>query len=160
VFAVRNIFKKMMREQIQEGLENLADLAQKPPPQGGWIQVIRKALGITTYQLAKKMGCSQSNIVASERREKAGNISLKSLSNAAQAMDCRLVYFFVPNKPLNQLLKEQAQKIARQRLKSIGHSMELEQQGLSPKQTLKEENDLVQELLKGNLSSLWEDDEI
>lgn len=156
---MKKSFKKMALEQVQEELNSLAGLAQKSKPSVGWIQTIRKALGMTTYQLANKMKCSQSNIISMENREKKNTISLKMLEEAAQAMNCRLVYCFVPQKPLDEMLKEQAHLVAKRRLKSVSHSMSLEKQGLSEKQLKQQKDDVVQELLQGDPKHLWENKE-
>lgn len=154
-------FQKMMREQVQGDLNELNQVLTKPWPKSGWIHLICQALGITNRQLAKRMNCSQSNIIALQRREKEGTISLQKLEQVAQAMNCRLAYFFIPNKPLDQLLEDQARLMAKKHLRSVSHSMELEDQGLSFQQKRQQEDDLVQELLQGNLKHLWEDkDEI
>jgi hypothetical protein len=58
------------------------------------------------------------------------------------------------------MLKKQAQRVARKRIKEINHSMALEQQGLSPRQLQQQEDDLVQELLQDDPKKLWTSDEI
>jgi predicted DNA-binding mobile mystery protein A len=153
---MKKIFKKMMREQIQDDLNNLDSLVKNPRPKEGWIEIIRKALGMSGLQLAKRMGSSQANIATLERREKTGNITLETLEKAADAMNFRCVYFFIPNKPIDQILEDQARLVAKKQLRSVEHSMELEHQGLSPEQKKRQEDDLVQELLQGSLRDLWD----
>lgn len=148
-------FQKTMQEQIQEDLDNPLELSKKPTPKAGWIRIIRQAFGMTTYQLAKRIGCSQANVMALERSEKAGTITLNALEQTAKAMNCRVVYFFVPKKPLNQLIEDQARIIAKKQLKTVGHSMALEQQSLTPQQAKSQEDALVSELLQGHLKNLW-----
>lgn len=155
---MKQSFQKMMREQIQTDLNDLNTLAKKPRPKEGWIETIRKTLGMTGQQLAKRIGYKQSNLAALEKREKTGKVTLEALEQAANAMDCRCVYFFIPNKPIDQILEDQARLIAKKRLRSIGHSMELEQQGLTPQQKKQQEDDLIQELLHGSPRHLWEDE--
>jgi mobile mystery protein A len=153
---MKGFFPKLMREQVQAGLNDLNELAKRPKPSAGWIKVIRQALGMTSYQLAKRIGCSQSNVAALERREKAGAISLNALEQAANAMNCRCVYFFIPQKPLIQIMEDQAHVIAKKRLQFVAHSMELEQQGLTPQQAKLQEEILVSELLQ-NPKAIWEE---
>lgn len=152
-------FDTIMRQQLQESFENLNQLAKNPRPKNGWIQTIRQLFGISSSQLAKKMGCTRPNIAAFERREKKGTITIQTLEHIAQAMNCKFVYFFIPNKPLEQIFENQARLVAKKRLKSIGHSMELELQGLSVSQKKQQENDLVQELLQGDPKHLWENED-
>ena len=145
----------MMREQIQDDLNNLDNLVKKARPKEGWIETIRKALGMSGLQLAKSMGSSQPNIATLEPREKTGNITLETLERAADAMNFRCVYFFIPNKTIDQILEDQARLAAKTQLRSIEHSMELEHQGLWAEQKKRQEDDLVQQLLQGCLPDLW-----
>jgi predicted DNA-binding mobile mystery protein A len=151
---MRRFFQKTTIDQIQRVQPQLL---QQSPPKEGWIKIMRTALGMTTKQLAQRLDCSQSNVSALEDSEKNQTISLQSLEQTAQALNCRVVYFLVPKKPLDQLLEEQAHKVAQQRLQRIGHSMALEQQALTPEQNKEQEKALVDELLHGNLKHLWED---
>jgi predicted DNA-binding mobile mystery protein A len=148
-------FKKLMRNQIQESLNNFLILIKKPTPKEGWIRTLREALSMSSYVLAKRMGCSRANITNLEQREKKGTITLKALEQAAQAMNCKLVYCLVPLEPIDKQLQNQARIVAQKQIRAINHSMQLEQQGLNPKQLQQQEDDLVQELLKGNLKNLW-----
>ena len=153
-------FRKLMREQVQESLKNALVLAHKPIPSKGWIRTIRESLGIPPLALARSLGCSRTNIVAIERREAKGTISLQTLEQAAQAMNCKLVYYLVPLEPFDALLEKQARLLAKKRIKVINHSMQLEQQGLTTKQLKQQEDDLVEELLQGDPKKLWVDDEV
>ncbi len=155
-----DIFKKLMREQVQESLNTFLELAKKPIPKKGWIRTIREALGMSSYVLADRLGCSRANITTIEQRERKGTISLETLKQVAQAMNCKLVYCLVPLEPLDTILEKQARSIAKKRVKIINHSMSLEQQGLTQKQLQQQENDLVQELLQGNPKKLWNDDTV
>lgn len=155
---MKKIFHKMMRDQVQEDLNHPEELINKPVPKGGWLQVIRTVLGLTGKQLAHRLGISSANIPGFERREREGSISLKKLAEIAEAMDCRLVYFLVPNKPFDKLLEERARMVAKKRLRTVGHSMALESQGLSRAQTEQQEKELIEELLQGNLKDLWDEE--
>ncbi len=146
-----------MRKQVQENVNELLILTRKSIPQKGWIRTIRDALGISSYVLADRFGCSRANITKMEQREKKKTISLETLEQAAQAMNCKLVYCLVPIEPLNKLREKQARSLAKKRINLINHSMKLEQQGLSKKQLKQQEDDLVQELLQGNPKKLWND---
>ena len=66
-------FKKLMRKQVQESLNNFMTVSKIALPRDGWIQTIRKALGISSYVLADRVGCSRSNITTIEQREKKGD---------------------------------------------------------------------------------------
>ncbi|MFA6263609.1 MAG: mobile mystery protein A [Candidatus Babeliales bacterium] len=154
---MRQFFQKAMREQLQKSLDNPSELIKDPVPKIGWIKIIRQALGMTNCQLAQRLGCTQSNVVALESSEKNGTISLKNLERVAEAMNCHVVYFLVPEKSLDHIREAQARAIAKKRLKTVGHSMALEQQALTLDQTKSQEDALVIELLQGNPKDLWEE---
>lgn len=157
---MKKIYKKLMLEQMQEKMNNFLVLLKTPTPKNGWIRSIREALGMTGAALAKRLNCSQANLTTLERRELKGTISLAVLSKVAAAMNCKLVYGFVPLEPLDEILESQARNVAKKQVGLINHSMKLEQQGLSPKQLKQQEDDLVEELLKGNLKNLWGIDDV
>ncbi len=153
---MKGSFRKLMREQLQRTLNNLRSLIATPIPQKGWIRTMREALGMSSRVFSQRMGCSQANVVALEKREKNLTISLQLLEQAAKAMHCKLVYGLVPLKPLDQILEDQARMIAKKEVHVINHSMNLEQQGLTSKQLKQQEDDLVQELLRGDSKKLWD----
>lgn len=152
---MRDEFKKLMREQVQEKLKCYADLASNEVPRKGWIRTLRDALGLSSAALAKRIGCSQANVVAMEKRERNKTISLEALEKVAQAMNCKLVYSIVPLEPINKILEKQARKIAKQQIHILNRSMALEEQALTSKQVKQQENSLVEELLRGNLKDIW-----
>ena len=150
------MFQKMMREQIQEHIQLFKQAVAKPRLREGWIKAMRTALGMTTYQLARRLECGQSNITKYEGREQQRTITLKTLDEVAKGLNCRLVYAFVPEKDLSKMLEDQARAVIRQQISSLSHSMQLEQQGLSKEQAKKNEDLLVEELLTDNPKKLWE----
>ena len=152
---MKNEFRRLMRRQVQEKIDPFVPLQNSVTPPAGWIRVIRDALGISTRVLAKKIGCSQSNIITIEKNERDGTISLNTLTKAARALNCKLVYCLVPEKPLNKILEERAREIATKHAHRINHSMKLEGQGLSEKELNKHIEEMAQELTFGNLKNLW-----
>ncbi len=54
-----------------------------------------------------------------------GAVTLKALQEAANGMDCNLVYAFVPKVglTLTELLEQRAEEIAQKRLAAINHTM-------------------------------------
>lgn len=151
-------FHKLMLEQVQESLNTFLNIANKPIPKNGWIKTIREALGISSTILAHRLNCTRTNVTKMEQREKKGTISLESLERVAQAMNCKLAYCFIPLQNLDIQLEKQARLLAKKRVMTINHSMKLEEQGLTAQQLKKQENDLVEELLQGNLKDLWTDE--
>ena len=133
-----------------------AELFARPPR--GWLKAIREALGMTTTQLAKRPDVVQSRAVAIEQAEAKGTITLNSLEKAAHAMDCRLVYALVPREPLDELVTERAERLAKQRLESTRHSMALEAQSVDAADEQEQLKRMVQRLLDKAGSDLWEED--
>ena len=97
-------------------------------PQRGWLRAMREALGMTTRQLAQHMGKVQSAVVDMEKSEARDQISLTSLRQAAEAMDCVLVYAIIPKEPIDDILRARATKVADQQLARVSHTMALENQ--------------------------------
>jgi predicted DNA-binding mobile mystery protein A len=100
-------------------------------PKSGWIHYIRTALGMTLNDLGKKTGVTTATIAQAERNELLNKTSLATLQTIAEAMDCNLVYAFVPktkNANIEIILKNQAVKKATEILSRVDIHMELENQ--------------------------------
>src|SRR5580704_8929912 len=95
-------------------------------PSGGWLRAIRQALGMTTRQLARSVGVTQAAVVDAERTEAKGDISLTTLQRYAAALGCELSYVLVPKRPLKEMVEERADRIARDQVSRVSHSMALE----------------------------------
>ncbi len=127
-------------------------------PRGGWIRAIRDALGMSSRQLAKRMGVVQSRIVALEKAEATDATTLKSLRQAAEALNCKLVYALVPNAPLDEIVRERAAAKALDQFATVAQGMMLENQSLTVTQTNEELKRLTAEILNEPLRYLWEDE--
>ena len=114
--------------QLSERLAALKQLIPIRPPAKGWIQTIRRALGMRTSQLAQKLGVTQPSVVHAEEREISGGISLQTLRKFANEMDCELVYFLIPRTSLLQTVERQAELGARAEVEAVAHSLGLEWQ--------------------------------
>lgn len=133
----------------------LATAAVPPRPSPGWIKAIREALGMTTRQLAERLGVVQSAIVAMEKSEASEGISIQTLRRAAEAMDCELHYVLVPRKPLSRMVDQQAEKKARSEVGASAHTMALESQSTNSSFASNLVEDTKRKLLAGKWSSLW-----
>ena len=112
---------------------------------------------MTTRQLAERLGMKQPSLVELENSEAAGNITVKSLERAAEAMGCRVVYALVPTKPLIETIKERASQLAKQKLAAVEQTMRLENQELHGQASQKEaERRLIEELLR-RPARLWDE---
>jgi predicted DNA-binding mobile mystery protein A len=97
-------------------------------PVRGWVKAIREALGMTTAQLATRLGVKQPSVVAIEQSEAKGTIELATLRRVAEALDCTLVYALVPKRPLEDSVRDRARAYLLARRGPVEHSMLLEDQ--------------------------------
>lgn len=111
---------------------------------------------MTTRQLAARMGMRQPSLIALEKAEVAGTISLNTLRRAAEALDCDLAYVLVPRRPLDETVKRRARAIAEAHGAAASHSMQLEGQGISPRARAAEVKRLADSLVNTG-SRLWKD---
>jgi predicted DNA-binding mobile mystery protein A len=146
------------RRQLDKRLNILGNCDSLTRPPRGWIKAIREALGMTTAQLARRLGVSQPRAVILEQAEARGVITLTSLERAARALDCRLVYVLVPRQPLEDLIEERALHLARKRLAATSHTMSLEAQRIELDDEHVQLELLVQQILEKAGSDLWEED--
>ncbi len=146
------------RKQLDKRLNILQNVDVLARPPRGWIKAIREALGMTTEQLGNRLGVSQPRVLAIEKAEASGSITMESLERAARALDCRLVYAIVPRKPLELLVEDRARTLAKKRLRATSHSMVLEDQRVDEADEQDHLERIVQKLLDQPGSALWEDE--
>jgi predicted DNA-binding mobile mystery protein A len=101
--------------QLDEDLGRIRAAALAVPP-GGWLRGIREALGMSMAQLGRRMGLPRQGVLALEQREASGAVSLKTLREAAAALDAELVYAIVPRRSLARMLQKQARRKAGEEL--------------------------------------------
>lgn len=151
------MLKQIIREQYRDISQQLIDIKEIKRPKEGWIRTVRKALGMSGPQLAKRIGLSSSQISQMERLETQDRITLKQLRKVANTLDCDLVYGFVPRTDINQIIETRALKKARDLVYKTDAQMKLEKQQLSEEQleesVVREAEKIVYELPR----DLWED---
>jgi predicted DNA-binding mobile mystery protein A len=149
---MRRLITALRRRQLDEKLSPLANFQRLPH---GFIHELREALEMSSYQLADRLGVSQSTVMDLERSERQGTITVKSLERAAEALGCQFVYALVPRTSLEQIVDAQAKLRARQLSSSIFRTMALEQQsaGSSENEVLIER--LVDDVLRNAKRELW-----
>ena len=119
------------RAHLNERFAVIGTPARFTPPTRGWIKAVRDALGMTTAQLAARLGVKQPSVIALEQSEAKGSIELATLRRAAEALDCTLVYALVPKRPLETTIRERARAYLRRQLEPVEHSMLLEDQAVA-----------------------------
>jgi predicted DNA-binding mobile mystery protein A len=122
------------------------------------VRAIREALGMTPQRLATGMGVTRPRVNMLEKAELSGATTLKSLRQAAEAMDCVLVYAIVPRTSLDEILREQAAKKADVELARHHHTMRLENQAMDKRDLAAERERLVADMLAGSLRRVWDEE--
>ena len=149
--------KKLAREQLDATLKRLEPLKTLVLPEKGWIRAIRDALGMTGEQLAARLNVNKQRVSRIQQDEKLGKVKLETLRNVADAMDCILVYGFVPRDSLEQTVRNQACLVAKKRMARSNQTMRLEKQELSEKEKQKALKDLVEDIMNEMPKSLWDE---
>lgn len=146
----------LKRLQLADALQGFPSSRSSSPPRGGWVRTIREALGMTQGQLAARLGIARQSLQGLERAEANRRITLDSLDRLAKAMECRVVYALVPEKgSLDNVRTRRAQALADAMLKPTEHSMKLEAQGVSARESKRQRKLLVDTLLRGSPRKLW-----
>lgn len=148
--------RALARKNIELRLSPLRDMVTQRP-QRGWIRAIREALGMTTEQLGKRIGVSQPRVIALEKAETEDVVMLKTLREAAAAMECELVYMLVPKRPLDEIVSARAERRADDELSRLHHTMQLENQALNAPALAAERKRMVESLIDGPARRLWDD---
>ena len=101
------IHRAIVRRQLDIRLGGLEEVIGACPPLG-WITTIRRAIGMSTGELGRRMAISQQRASQLERAEMEGTLRLSTLRGVASALNCRLLYVFVPDEPLDDMVRQQA----------------------------------------------------
>ena len=146
------------RRRLDARLQRLRPLADEPRPHRGWIRAIRDALGMTTAELATRMGVTQQAVVDFERSELRETMKLETLRRAADALDCDLAYFLVPRRSLDEAVKIQARRKAARHLEPVAHSSRLEDQSVSEADAAAQIDELAARFI--DRRGLWSDSDL
>ncbi len=152
-----NEIKELTRKQLDQKLAVLCQSNLREVPRGGWTKTIRKALGMSSEALGKRIGITQSAVSQLEASEEAESISLASLRKLAQGLQCDLVYALVPETSLDEIMREQAHRRAKSIAESVSSSMELEDQGISDQDQNRQIETLAESLLTKPSPGFWDE---
>ena len=152
---MKSRFKDLKQRQLDAGLTRWrsAELPARPP--SGWIKAIREALGMPAAHVAKQLGLVPSTVLRLETSEADDTITLSSLRRVAEALGCELQYALVPKQTIAQTMEAQANKIARERMATVAHSMALEAQASSNDAVNTQVQEIAESLLRGSRRELW-----
>jgi predicted DNA-binding mobile mystery protein A len=134
-------YRSLRLRQLERRLQPFLRAREAPRPPRGWIRAIREASGTTLRELATRMKSSLSLAAQFEKSETDYRITLKSLSQAADALGCDLVYALVPKQgTLHDLAQHRATEAATADVLAVEHTMALENQAVGGvKEKIREE---------------------
>ena len=144
------------RRQLDARLQRLRPLAGEARPHKGWVRAIRDALGMSSTELAARMGISQQTVTTLERSELHDTIKLDTLRRAAAALDCDLAYFLVPRTSLDEAVRIQARRKAARHLEPVAHHSRLEDQSVGDDDAAAELDAFASRFI--DRRGLWSDD--
>jgi len=147
--------KQLVRDQYRSKIDQLVDFNVIRPKEG-WIRSLRKALGMSSPQLAKRLNISRSQASQMERMEIEDRITLKQLRRVANSLGCDLVYALVPHKSVNDMVRDQARLKAQQLVSKTDVQMRLERQQLSREKLQDEIGFETERLMREMPRDLWE----
>ncbi len=148
----------LRRKQIDRKLRAAKGLESLIPPHRGWITEVRRIIGMRSDQLAARMHVSQSTASDLERSEANGTISLNNLRRAAMAMECKIVYAFVPlEKSFEDLVRARAEEFAKDFIDTMSHTMALEDQATSDRARAELVKDYVEQMVRHLPRELWDE---
>ena len=147
----------LARIQLDSSLERFSNLRKIPRPAGGWLRGIREALGMSGKQFARRLGVSPPRITALEQSERSGAVTIKSMQQAADALDCVFICAVLPRESLEKTIRKRAEALAHDRIKRVHHSMLLEAQQLTANEQQSVFKDEVERLMREMPKELWEE---
>ena len=100
------------------------------------------------------MGMTRGAVSRNEKAEIEGAVTLNTMKQMADNMNCRFVYAVIPNRDVEEIIEHQAREKAKQLVDHASVHMALEAQSLSSESMNAEVERLVQELLE-KPSSIW-----
>lgn len=152
---MKNQFRDLQLQQMDALLATWKAASLSARPRSGWVRAIRESLGMSAVAFARRLGMTHAGVHKLENAEASDAITLASLRKLAQALDCELHYALVPRTSLTQHIKNQAEAVARNRLRPMAHSMALEDQAVDQPLNKLQLEMTVKELIEGSRRELW-----
>ncbi|MHB8788465.1 MAG: mobile mystery protein A [Desulfobulbaceae bacterium] len=154
---MKPLHKKLIQEQLDATLARLACMRDVQRPAKGWLRAIREALGMSGRQFARRLGVSAPWITALEKKELTGSVTINTMRQAAESLDCVFMYAVIPRESLEAIVRKRAEALAEKRLARVSHSMLLEAQQLSDTEQQKAFAAEVEALMWEMPKELWDD---
>lgn len=117
---------KLARQRLDERLREWPTVP--PRPMRGWIRAIREALAMSSTDLGRRLGLSRQGILQIEASEANDSIRLGTLRRTAEGLGCTLEYVLIPVRPLEEMVDQQARRVASDDVAAVRQTMLLEDQ--------------------------------
>lgn len=153
--SVKTTAQQQYRSIVNSAASTVAGLTTPPE---GWLRTVRKALGMSGAELARKMGVTRARVTQAEHAELSGGVTLKSMQATAEAMGCRFVYVIIPSSGrIEDVITAQARKRAMAIVGTASKHMALENQKLPDDKIAEEVERLTREIAQEMPPDFWSD---
>ena len=153
--SVRATAKRQYIRIIDRAVEQIGSLQI---PSEGWLTTMRKALGMSAPQLARRAGVTKAAIYQAERKERERGITIRQMEKLADSLDGRFVYAIVPaHGDIRDRLRVQARAKAERIVRRASSHMALEKQSLTNEQIVQEMERLANRLVDDMPSDFWDE---
>ena len=127
-------------------------------PREGWLTTMRKALGMSAPQLARRAGVTKAAIYQTERKEREGGITIRQMEKLAGSLGGRFVYAIVlDDGNVSDRVRVQARAKAETIVRRAHSHMVLEKQSLPDEQTDQEIAQLENKLIHDMPPDFWDE---
>ncbi|MEQ8266484.1 MAG: mobile mystery protein A [Parvibaculum sp.] len=148
--------KRLVARQSRAVVDRASPFTKASVPDEGWIATVRKALGMSGVELARRLGVTRARVSQAEKAERAGGITLKAMEEFAEAMGCRFVYAIVPAEGrIEDVVAAQARRKAQALVARASTHMALERQALPEKKNRAEVERIARELMEDPPPGFW-----
>ena len=153
--SIKQVVTRQYREIVNRTIKSALNITV---PKEGWLKIVRKSLDMSAPQLAGRLDVTRALIYKNEKAEQTGSITLKKMSQIANAMDCKFVYAIAPKfagETIEDYVEYKAKKMAVSIINKTNTNMALEAQALSFEKIEREVERLAQEILSTRPSDVW-----
>jgi predicted DNA-binding mobile mystery protein A len=149
--------RTLQLQQLNNKMLSFSSMQKVTVPTTGWLKAIRLALGMSSQQLGKKLSMTRQGVHDIENRERDGAVTIKSLREAANALDMELIYGLVPKDgSLEALIDRKAKELASEIVMRTSNTMKLEDQENSKQRIEKAIEERVIEIKNQMPKTLWD----
>ncbi|MES2286493.1 MAG: mobile mystery protein A [Bacteroidota bacterium] len=154
---MKNQKQRLLIEQIDRKLEVFRPIGDIIVPKKGWINTVRAALKMSARQLGERLKITPQSVHEIEHRESNGTITLKTLKEAANALDMQLVYGFIAKEEsIEKMIEKRAKEIASEIVLRTSNTMKLEDQENSQNRINKSIKNKTEEIIDTMPKYLWD----